>query len=109
MVTETVQAQYLVRSYLINLANDVPSTCLFFHIYYYLSFLLTMSHKFNFLSSVSIWYDFIDDGTDNTNSEHRFGTYKYPLNIIFLFFYFNGWYFYLITVKEYIQDWSACL
>eukprot|EP00026_Physarum_polycephalum_P002293 Phypoly_transcript_02299.p1 GENE.Phypoly_transcript_02299~~Phypoly_transcript_02299.p1 ORF type:complete len:888 (+),score=128.15 Phypoly_transcript_02299:167-2830(+) len=48
-VTETVQAQYVIRQYLNNLMNDVP---------------------------VSIWYDFRDDGTDSTNSEDRFGLYR---------------------------------
>lgn len=48
-VTEEVQAQYVTRQYLSNLQSDIP---------------------------VSIWYDFHDDGTDPTNSEHRFGLFR---------------------------------
>jgi hypothetical protein len=41
------QGEFIVREYLVNLANDVP---------------------------LSIWYDWIDDGPDPEEKEHHFGT-----------------------------------
>ncbi len=52
-ITPKVQGQYLAREFLINISNGIPLT---------------------------IWYDWHDDGTVATNSEHNFGTVLYPYN-----------------------------
>ena len=46
ILSDSVQAQYLIREFLINLYQQIP---------------------------VSIWYDWKNDGTDPTNREHNFG------------------------------------
>ena len=47
------QGKYLPRQWLTNLASDVP---------------------------LSIWYDWHDDGADQKEAEHHFGTVKHPYN-----------------------------
>ena len=51
-LTPIEQAQYLVRTYLVNLSQNVP---------------------------VSIWYDWKDDGVNPQNREHHFGTVGHDL------------------------------
>jgi hypothetical protein len=48
---EEVQAKYLARMFLTNIANDIP---------------------------LSIWYDWRDDGDDPKEAEHRFGLVRRP-------------------------------